>query len=71
MSALMWATLNDDLPLAKQLLALGADPTITDSLGISLLDNSKSGAMRMTVKAAMEAHETKIKEDEANAEAKM
>jgi hypothetical protein len=66
MSAIMWAVLNDSLPVAKQLLVLGADPNITDALGISLLDNCKSGAMRMTVKAAIDAAATAMKEQAAN-----
>ena len=68
MSAMMWAVLNNDLALAKQLLYANADPTITDSLGISLMDNAKSGAMRMTLKAAVDAHVTSQKEEAANKE---
>ena len=66
MSAITWAVLNDDLELCKQLLALGADPTTTDQLKISLLDNCKSGAMRMTVKSAVDAFLLAQKEREAN-----
>jgi len=66
MSPLMWAVLNNDVEHCKQLLMAGADPTITDALNISLLDNCKSGAMRMTVKGAIDAWNLAIREKEAN-----
>lgn len=66
MSPLMWAVLNNDVELCKQLLMAGANPTVTDALGISLLDNCKSGAMRMTVKGAIEAWDLALREKEAD-----
>jgi len=65
MSPMMWAVLNNDVELCKQLLLAGADPTITDSLHISLLDNCRSGAVRMTVKGAIDAWNLAIRETEA------
>ena len=66
MSALMWAVMNDNIDLIKQLLLAGANPTICDFLNISLLDNCKSGAARMTVKAAVDAYTLSQREKEAN-----
>ena len=62
---LMWAVMNDDLPLAKQLIAGKANPNAKDTLSISILDNCKSGAMRTLIKSAIEMHERRMKDGES------
>lgn len=55
MSAIMWAVLNKNANLAKQLLSLGAAPDTTDQLNISLLDNCTTGQLRSLIKSALDA----------------
>ena len=55
MSAILWAVLNNNCNLAKQLLAAGAAPDTTDQLNISLLDNALGGQMRSLIKSALDS----------------
>ena len=52
---IMWAVLNNNIALARQLLTAGAAPDTTDQLKIPLLDNCKSGQMRTMIKAALDS----------------
>ena len=55
MTPIMWAVLNNNVALARQLLNAGAAPDTTDQLKIPLLDNCKSGQMRTMIKAALDS----------------
>lgn len=61
MTPIMWAVLNNNTSLARQLLTAGAAPDTVDQLRISLLDNCKSGQMRTMIKSALDSY---IKEQE-------
>jgi ankyrin repeat protein len=54
MSSILWAVLNDNVPLARVLLSNGAAPDTVDSLKIPLIEHCKSGSMRFLVKTALE-----------------
>ena len=54
MTPIMWAVLNNNTSLARQLLTAGAAPDTTDQLKIPLLDNCKSGQMRTMIKTALD-----------------
>ena len=55
MSAIMWAVMNNNTGLAKQLFTAGAAPDTTDQLNVSLLDNAMSGQMRSLVKSTLDS----------------
>ena len=55
MTAIMWAVMNNNTGLAKQLFTAGAAPDTVDQLKVSLLDNAMSGQMRTLVKSTLDS----------------
>ena len=55
MTAIMWAVMNNNTALAKQLFTAGAAPNTVDQLNVSLLDNAMSGQMRTLIKSVLDS----------------
>jgi len=56
LTALMWSVINNDQYVCRQLLFLGADPTIKDNLRLAPLDVALSQVIKMLLKNAVEAY---------------
>lgn len=64
LTALMWAVINGDKDICRQLLFVGADPTIKDTLKHTPLDLALNTQIRMLLKSAVEAFAEAQKEKE-------
>lgn len=70
LTALMWAVINGDKDICRQLLFVGADPTIKDTLKHTPLDMALNTQIRMLLKSAVEAF-AEAKRDKEKREAEL
>jgi ankyrin repeat protein len=66
----MWAVINGDKDICRQLIFVGADPTIKDTLKHTPLDMALNTQIRMLLKSAVEAF-AEAKRDKEKREAEL